>query len=450
MLLRFNLTNWASFRDEVEFSLVASREKQHRGRLPRIRKFRMSVLPVAAVYGGNASGKTNLFKALSFAKRFVVRGTQPDAPIAVRPFLLDPAAASHPTQMSFELLIDEIVYEFSFSVDARRVLEESLVRVTSTSETVLYKRAGDSIEFDDSLRSRQHDIPYLHFAFKGTRDNELFLTNAVSQNVEEFRPVYTWFRDDLNMIAPSSAFIPSELLVQGASPLGDRVCEALAELDTGVTSLAEEEVRLEDLGLPADFEDELRQRVADGSAVRFKDPDRNERYVMTPDGSGGVRVGRLVARHTRTDGSETTFDLRNEADGTQRVIDLLPAFCDLSEAGSRRVYVVDELDRSLHSLLTRQLIAAYLDSCTPETRAQLIFTTHDLLLMDQELLRRDEMWVTERTTDGTSALFSFSEYEEVRYDKDIRRSYMQGRLGGIPRLLYRQACNAPTCIEDVE
>jgi AAA15 family ATPase/GTPase len=126
--------------------------------------------------------------------------------------------------------------------------------------------------------------------------------------------------------------------------------------------------------------------------------------------------------------------MRQESDGSRRVIDLLPAFLDMAAAQSSRVYVVDELDRSLHTLLTRQLLAGYLAACSPETRSQLLFTTHDVLLMDQKLMRRDEMWVTERDAEGGSSLFSFSEYKDVRYDKDIRRSYLQGRMGGVPRI----------------
>jgi AAA15 family ATPase/GTPase len=117
------------------------------------------------------------------------------------------------------------------------------------------------------------------------------------------------------------------------------------------------------------------------------------------------------------------------------VIDLLPVFLNLSDSTSKKVYIIDEIDRSLHTLLTRRLIDAYLSECSTETRNQLILTTHDLLLMDQQLLRRDEMWVTERESIRVSNLYSFSDYKDVRYDKDIRKSYLQGRLGGIPRIL---------------
>ena len=103
------------------------------------------------------------------------------------------------------------------------------------------------------------------------------------------------------------------------------------------------------------------------------------------------------------------------------------------------MYVIDEVDRSLHSLLTRQLIEAYLANCSTESRAQLLIATHDVLLMDQGLFRRDEMWVAERNREGCSELLSFSDYKDVRYDKNIRKSYLQGRLGGVPRIFLSNA-----------
>jgi len=124
----------------------------------------------------------------------------------------------------------------------------------------------------------------------------------------------------------------------------------------------------------------------------------------------------------------------------RRAIDLLPVFLDLCADKSHKVYVIDELDRSLYTLLTRNLLEGYLSSCSSQSRAQLLFTTHDVLLMEQELLRRDEMWVAERTASGASSLTSFSEYKDVRYDKDIRKSYLQGRLGGVPRVFGRNSC----------
>ena len=158
----------------------------------------------------------------------------------------------------------------------------------------------------------------------------------------------------------------------------------------------------------------------------------------------------MVSFHPKSDGTEAKFETHQESDGSQRVIDLLPAFLDLSTQTSPRVYVIDEIDRSLHPLLIRQLLEAYLGNCSTETRKQLLLTTHNVMLMDQQLLRRDEMWVAERDNSGASSLFSFSEYKDVRYDKDLRKSYLQGRLGGIPRILSGGALTNPHLMEESE
>lgn len=139
--------------------------------------------------------------------------------------------------------------------------------------------------------------------------------------------------------------------------------------------------------------------------------------------------------HSDIQGNKIAFDISQESDGTQRVIDLLPAFLNLTKDNPKKVYIIDELNRSLHPLLSRQLLESYLNTCLPQSRCQLLFTTHDIFLMEQSILRRDEMWLLERNNHGVSSLFSLSDYHKVRYDKDIRKSYLQGRFGGIPKFL---------------
>ncbi len=204
MILSFSVENWMSFQKKVCFSMVASREKQHRERVPRAEKYQTSILPIAAIYGGNASGKTNLFKALNFAKLLVVRGTQPDSLIPVEFFRLDSKSSELPVRFAFEILVNEIIYEFSFAVTRKSVVEEKLVEISSTSEKILYNRRNNQCEFDRSFTNND----FLKFAFQGTRDNQLFLTNAVSQKVETFKPIYDWFKDTLELVAPDTRFAP--------------------------------------------------------------------------------------------------------------------------------------------------------------------------------------------------------------------------------------------------
>lgn len=430
MIISFSIENWMSFRDSVSFSMIASRERQHGDRVPKIAKYRTRILPVAAIYGGNASGKTNFFKALSFIKGLVVRGTGPDSMIPVEPYRLDSGSLDKPSRFKLELLVDEIIYEFSFAVTRKAVLEEKLVQITSDSEKTLYDRQGDSPNFNSSLDKDQ----FLHFAFKGTRDNQLFLTNSVSQKVDIFRPVYDWFKNTLELIAPDSRFEPFEHFLDEGHPLYSTMNEMLPQLDTGISHLGGEEIPFDNIPFPESFKSKLQEDVKEGMTIRFLYSPTNERFIITRR-AGDLVAKKLVTFHPKSDGTEAKFEIRQESDGSQRIIDLLPAFLEVSATSSKKVYVIDEVDRSLHTLLTRQLLEDYLANCSTKSRSQLLITTHDVLLMDQALLRRDEMWVAERDIKGSSGLFSFSDYKDVRYDKDIRKNYLQGRLGGVPRIL---------------
>jgi len=337
--------------------------------------------------------------------------------------------AGQPSRFNFVLLIDETLYEFSFAVTREAILEEKLVAISSTSEKVLYHRQDGKIVFDNSLA----DDPFLQFAFQGTRSNQLFLTNSVSQTVNTFRPVYDWFDNTLVMIAPDSRFGPFEQFLDERSPLHSTMNAMLPQLDTGIARLGGEEIPLDNIPLPESVKNKLHESVKEGMGASLQNGLTNEQFVVTRKG-GELTAKKLVAYHSKSDGGEVKFDIWQESDGSQRMIDLLPAFIELSARDSKKVYVIDEIDRSLHTLLTRRLLEAYLANCSTETRTQLLLTTHDVLLMDQQLLRRDEMWVAERDATGASSLISFSEYKDVRYDKDIRKSYLQGRMGGIPKI----------------
>ena len=437
MIISFTLENWMSFQEKVKFSMIATRERQHNVRVPKLSKYRTRILPVAAIFGGNATGKSNFFKALNFAKSLVTKGTEIDNLINVEPFRLNAHESDVPTRFAFELLINETIYDFSFAVTRTAVLEEKLVEIKSASEKVLYDRSRDQIKFAPTVN---RDL-FLEFAFKGTRENQLFLTNSVSQNIDDFRPVFNWFRDSLILIGPDTRFGNIELFFDESGPHYEIMNENLLQLDLGISRLAGEEIPFESIPIPklysARIKEDFKNKIKGNKGISFGLDGNNERYVIVRKNNELI-TKKLITFHPNEDGNEVKFEFSEESDGSQRVLDLLPAFIEMSLKSSTFVYFIDEIDRSLHTLLTRRLIEMYLNACSENTRTQLLLTTHDVMLMDQQLLRRDEMWVAERDTFGASSLFSFSEFQEVRYDKDIRKSYIQGRLGGIPDFFLEQ------------
>lgn len=430
MLIKFSIDNWMSFKNEVTFSMIASSERQHGHRVFKLKKYGSRILPIATIYGGNAAGKTNFFKALHFAKTLIVRGTQPDSTIPVESFKLDVDDLEKPTKFTFEILIEETIFEYSFAITRKEVIEEKLVAIKTRSETTLFERKNGKPNFHPSIDKEE----FLHFAFRGTRDNQLFLTNSVSQKVENFKPIHDWFKETLELVAPDSRFEPFEQFLDEQHPLYTTMNQMLSELDTGISHLGGEEIPFENIPIDELLRQKLREEIKEGMTVRIMYGPITDRFIITRKNEQLI-AKKLIAYHAKNDGSEVKFEINQESDGSQRVIDLLPAFIELGPENSNRVYVIDEIDRSLHTLMTRKLIETYLNRCTETTKTQLLITTHDVLLMDQNILRRDEMWVAERDGTGVSNLFSFSEYDDVRYDKDIRKSYLQGKLGGIPRIL---------------
>lgn len=446
MIVSFSLENWMSFRDRSIFSMVATRERQHGERVPNLRKYHMRILPIAAFYGGNASGKTNFFKALDFARNLVVESRQPDSQLPVEPFLLSADGTERPSRFAFVLLIDDTMYEFSFAVTREKVLEEKLVLIKSASEKVLYDRRDGEPHFDASLSRKQ----FLRFAFQGTRDNQLFLSNSVSQGIDTFSQIHDWFNKSLMLIRPTDIFLPIERYLDEKSLLRVTANEFFSLADTGITRLGAEATPFENIPLSESDRARVQEGVREGMIVRLSGS-ASDRMVVVRD-KDELLVKKLVAYHSRDTGEEVKFDMGQESDGSQRMIQLFPAFHDLSRRESTTVCVIDEIDRSLHTLLLRYLLELYLAGCSRDTRSQMLLTTHDALLMDQDLLRRDEMWASERDSSGNSTLFSLSDYKDIRYDKDIRKSYLQGRLGGIPRISpagsFADLCFAEESAED--
>ncbi len=437
MLIRFSLENWMCFPDKVEFSMIATRERQHQERLPKIKAYKVRVLPVSAFYGGNASGKSSFFKAMRFARRLVVVGTGVDEEIPVETFRLDDEKMKQPARFAFEILAaDDCIYAFSFAVNRTAILEEKLVKISSKTEHTLYERRGnDMTDWGSTQGQRAKDKAFLEFAFQGTRPNQLFLKNTIDQNTKIFRPVYDWFKKKLVLVQPDSPFEFFRIPLDDSKALRESASKILSQLDTGITHLEEEETPMSDSTARRfdGLEDKIRKHKLDEEGVSLETLVSGF-GITRRDGQWFLK--QPVPYHTKgTDGLKVRFEMHEESDGSRRLVQLLPGFLDLLKNPAGKVYLIDEIDRSLHTQLTRRLLELYLENCSAHTRSQLLFTTHDVQLMEQSLLRRDEMWVTERTSPEGSTLYAFSEYKDVRYDKDLRRSYLEGRFGGVPRIL---------------
>ena len=442
MLVDFTVRNWKSYAGQASLNLVASRERHHAESLSAVPGFRsLKVNPIAAIYGGNASGKSNLFDALAFVKQFVLHGAGVSEPIAVEPYRLNADCLTEPSSFDISFLADGSVYRLHFSATHTQVLEESLEILREKRKLdVLYERDASGISV---LKAGATSPERLRFIAEGTRRNCLFLTAAAMQNVRELEAPYGWFKDCLELVGVSS-YMPSLAAFYTREDFLPFASRTLVALDTGIEDLVGEPVDPASLDISLPSVNEIALELAGprgdgGAAVLFlgrQGDYASEMLFLTVDkGAGGqVSTQRLRARHRDASGKLVTFPLQMESSGSRRLIHLMPMLLHLlgGVRSSQKVYVVDELDRSLHSMLTLQVVREYLSTCGPASRRQLLFTTHDLLLMDQRLMRRDEMYITEREGRGESVLIGLSEYGDLRSDKDLLRSYLDGRFGGVP------------------
>ena len=426
MLINFTFSNYKSFRDKAEFSMIAGKGMFDRMTLQKAPGFRsMHLLPLSAIFGGNASGKSNFVKALYHFQQMVLSGK-----VETDVFKLDSNSINTPSVFVVCVLADERVWEYSLSVNGKEIEEESLICVKDKKEAPVFHRTRDSFSIGEGLGIPPESRKKLELLGESLGPGSILLHSAQMYRIEgigsSLNPVYHWFQNSLCIISADSRRVALGVdLLRRLSLYSD----ALSNSDTGVDALKLTEVDLEQLNISQDELEKFKQSEA---RVIFNTEDSTLMLIKADD---GIHAYRCLSVHHDEKGKDVPFLFTDESDGTRRLLHLLPTLIDYEV--QPRVYVVDELDRSLHTNLSRYLIEQQLRIARAEEkyRQQLIFTTHDVMLMDQTLLRRDEMWAVERDHSKSSRLISFEDFIEIRKDKDIRRSYLTGHMGGLPRLM---------------
>jgi hypothetical protein len=437
MLIRFIVENFTSFAGQQEISLVKGRMRMHPEHLVGAPGSDMQILRAGVVYGANASGKSNLVRAISFARNLIVNGTQPMARIPVKPFLLDPKLKAAPTTMQFSFCNEGKCYTYGFKADARRIHEEWLYEIAGKKETLLFERTtkGDeeaTVSFAPHLKKCADDRTFLQLIARGTRPNQLFLSESIQRNVKQFGAAYRWFATKLVVLFPETRALGIEFAFRDKNRIAPVFMDLLKAFDTGIVAIEADEVLLDGSvpDIPDSMKEDLERMVRDEKTNVFVAGPSNMRYAVRRNDDGELVALKLKAKHpVRGSDDSVSFDFSEESDGTQRIVDLLPAMTSL--LSQDKVVIVDEIDRSLHPHVSYALFDMFLRE-NPHN-SQLIATTHSENLLTFKLLRKDEIWFVDRDKQGASHLFSLEEFNP-RYDKDILTGYMKGRFGAVPAI----------------
>lgn len=424
MLLEFKFRNWLSFNDSAHFSMMATRERDPHDRLSVDKAFTGRVLPITAIYGYNASGKTNFIESLLFLQNLVLHKRRL---INLQPFAFLNSNNAKDSWFYVKFFSNSKVYEYELRLDPNKILYEKLSIIGKGSSYVLFERSIDNpLKLHPKFTSEEQNR--LQIILQGTAPSQTFLNNTYSQQFNLFRDAFEWFSLKLVIVRPyTQYFVPNSPMYSY-----DEFNEILEKLDIKNNEYISKPVAVESLGLLPQFISNLNLQLKDGQTQSIS-PSINVTKI-----DNKLHFSSVAVRHKNLDNHENTTDLdpSSESDGIKRLYELRPVLKDLLLNNKEYTFVIDELDRSLHPLLVRHLIELFNQCCSKDIRRQLIFTCHDISLLDQELMRRDSYWIITKNYYGESSLQRITNLKQgKRTDKSIRNAYMAGELGVSPDYL---------------
>lgn len=419
VLLAFRAGNVRSFRDPLEFTMLATTLAEKDAR--RSVKWReggqpIDVLPVAAIFGANASGKTNVLRAMDDMRALVLQSFRnaPTGGMPHRPFRLDSAFAEAPSMFELDIVLDGVRHEYGFEFDRKRVIEEWAIRYPRGRSALIFHRRRDEVEFGSVERAKSRAVTEL------LRPNALFLSTAAHANHPALLPLYEWFSRNLLLAEADDRHVRQAFTVQllESDQTRERVLELLRAADLGITGATKHEIDPE-------TRDRLQKAVrilvgeegeAEGQAFEATLED-----LMTLKHHGAV--------------TDVEFGPHEESLGTLVWFGLVGPIVAALAHGA--VFLADELDASLHPTLVAQLVRLFQDSETNPRRAQLIFNSHDITILGEatgdRLVGRDQIWFTEKENEGATRLFPLTDLDP-RKDEAIAKRYLAGRYGATPIL----------------
>ncbi len=422
MLIEFSVGNYRSFKEKVTFSMVAANLVSQNKDLDINNVFavdtELSLVKSAAIYGANASGKSNLAKALQFMKWFMVNSskeTQSTEAIGVERFKLSTETDDQPSFFEIVFLLDGQQHRYGFTADREKVVSEWLFYVPKTRETKLFFRQND--DFDIAKVYKADGI-----AAK-TRGNALFLSVSAQFNVEKSENILNWLILQLNLISSldDSKFLNDTVYNLFRVDVHDDILKLIDKFDLNILGIKHKQTQ-------ADMA--FRAAIAHAAGDREKILDIIRASFHTIMSDRPIETLHQKFNNNREVISSESFDLlTEESEGTQKLFALASFLVDTFKNGG--ILIIDEFDARLHPLMSRSIVELFNSNETNPHNAQLIVMTHDTNLLSNKIFRRDQIWFAEKDRYGATALYSLAEYK-VRNDASFGSDYLKGKYGAIP------------------
>lgn len=438
MLIRVLIKNLFSFQELTEFNMLPGRT----GRLSHhlIGKGDFELLKLNALYGANGAGKSNLIRSLQLLKNFLLKGEMP-IQFITETFKLDDESRLKDVYIGVEFIKDNIPFFYGLTINQGIVVEEELQisGINNKEDQILFRRTDNveqkelDINFDKNvlLDPEASLFPAFlkHELLERNKPALFYMKNRQNNVFNLFRAALQWFETGLNIITPTSKPGGIAMLMEDNKYFHDFAVTIMRSFNTGVVDIKVETITAEDyFGLDDRHRIDILTAELKANSWKLKAlREKNQNVVFVIENNKPL-VKKLVFYHNEDDGKKK-FELSQESDGTIRLLDYIPVLFSLIYGD--KTFFIDEIERSIHPLLIKELIKKF--SLDPQTKGQLIFSTHESNLLDQEIFRPDEIWFAEKNKQGATELFPLSDFKE-HHTIDIRKGYLTGRYGAIPFL----------------
>lgn len=440
MLVKLIVDNFMSFNKETELTMIPSNKTRKKVN-HKISIKSTSLLKYAVIYGANAAGKSNLVEAFQFIQYCVGKAI----PVQAATMFCKSEESNSKKASTFELQFTTngkfYAYGFSVILKERKITAEWLYELyqNGSAKTLFEREFGMKPQLGENVSLENSDVTRMQTYLEDFEENSnvLFLSfmnrekkYSSTSKIGFFKRVYNWITKSLDICTPQTSLNSFAYYYDEASL--SLINELIKTFDTGISHVGIEKISQDELKkeLPEplfnDLMEKLKKKLEEDNVEKIKVSMKSDKSFFNietvPNGELNITTLRLTHGSSFYD-----FKFREESDGTRRLFELLDILLNKSE---NKVYVVDEMERSLHPKLTSRFIELF-DQLHPEQKIQLIFTTHESSIMDQELFRRDEIWFVECDKDNNSNIYSLDKFKE-RYDKKLSKAYLEGRYGAIP------------------
>lgn len=405
MLIEFSVSNFLSFKDKNTFTMLASSDNTLKDNFVEINNDR--ILKMTAIYGANASGKTNLFKILAMVSSMIKSSNffAPNILLPIVPFKLDKDTVNKPSEFEIKFLMNGIRYLYGFKADRENVYEEYLTYYPNGRPVKIFTR-----ENINNYSFNSNDEKFLNDLKNKNTSNKFFVSTATNWNYEKTQPAFEFLTEKIGVVLSYEQinnYSYNMYYNDKDKKLENFALNFLEKADFNIKgyNIIEEKMT----------EDKLRTI-----------PDAIKPFIPLNTPMYKVNTKHIV------NGNEYEFDISEESVGTQVIFSFIPVLKDVLDNG--KILIIDEFDKSLHPFIVKYIVEIFNNLEINNNGAQLIFNTHDTNLLDLELLRRDQIWFTEKNSkDGSTIIYPLDDFS-VRKTENVEKGYLLGRYGAIPFL----------------